>query len=89
MFKSLLGQQVPLIIAGKIWTRAEAEQLLALGGDAIALGRSAILNPDWPLQSASPSFEPLRPPVTIEQLRALDLNADFAEYMRRWPGFVV
>ncbi|HEY0464348.1 MAG TPA: NADH:flavin oxidoreductase [Polyangiaceae bacterium] len=89
LFKSLVGPAIPLLVAGKIWTRAEAKQLLALGADAIALGRSAILNPDWPLQAASPSFEPLRPPVTIDQLRALDLNPSFAEYMRRWPGFVV
>jgi 2,4-dienoyl-CoA reductase-like NADH-dependent reductase (Old Yellow Enzyme family) len=89
LFKSVVGDRLPLIVAGKIWTRAEAEQLLALGVDAVALGRSAILNPEWPLRATSPAFEPLRPPVTIAQLRALDLNADFAEYMRGWPGFVV
>lgn len=89
LFRSAVGPKVPLLVAGKIWTRAEAEQLLALGADGVALGRSGILNPDWPLQVASPSFEPLRPPVTIEQLRSLDLSPPFAEYMRRWQGFVV
>jgi 2,4-dienoyl-CoA reductase-like NADH-dependent reductase (Old Yellow Enzyme family) len=89
LFRAALGPRVPLFVAGKIWTRGEAEQLLALGADAVALGRSAILNPEWPLQAASPGFEPLRPPVTLEQLRALDLSPAFAEYMRRWPGFVV
>ncbi|HEX2876989.1 MAG TPA: NADH:flavin oxidoreductase [Polyangiaceae bacterium] len=89
LFRSAVGPKVPLLVAGKIWTRAEAEQLLALGADGVALGRSGILNPDWPLQIASASFEPLRPPVTIEQLRSLDLSPPFAEYMRRWQGFVV
>lgn len=89
LFRSVVGPKVPLFVAGKIWTRAEAEQLLALGADGVALGRSGILNPDWPLQIASPTFEPLRPPVTIDQLRSLDLSPPFAEYMRRWQGFVV
>ena len=89
LFRAVVGPKVPLFVAGKIWTRAEAEQLLALGADGVALGRSGILNPDWPQRIASESFEPLRPPVTIEQLRSLDLSPPFAEYMRRWPGFVV
>jgi 2,4-dienoyl-CoA reductase-like NADH-dependent reductase (Old Yellow Enzyme family) len=88
LFRAVVGPQIPLLVAGKIWTRGEAEQLLALGADAVALGRSAILNPEWPQQAVSPVFVPMRPPVTIADLRALDLNADFAEYMRRWPGFV-
>jgi 2,4-dienoyl-CoA reductase-like NADH-dependent reductase (Old Yellow Enzyme family) len=89
LFKAALGGSIPVLVAGKIWTRAEAEHLLALGADAVALGRSAILNPEWPLLAESATFEPLRPPVSIDQLRALDLNASFAEYMRNWPGFVV
>lgn len=88
LFKAVVGSQVPLLVAGKVWTRSEAEQLLALGADAVALGRSAILNPEWPLQAASTGFEPRRPPTTLAQLQALDLSPRFAEYMRRWPGFV-
>ena len=88
LFKSVVGSQVPLLVAGKIWTRPEAELLLALGADAVALGRSAILNPEWPLRATADGFQPLRPPVTLEQLQALDLSPQFAEYMRRWPGFV-
>lgn len=89
LFRAVIGSRIALLVAGKIWTRADAEQLLALGADAVALGRSGILNPDWPTRAAAESFEPLRPPVSIEQLRRLDLNERFAEYMRRWPGFVV
>lgn len=88
-FRAAVGERVPLLVAGKIWSRADAEQALALGADAVALGRSAILNPEWPLRAESPGFEPRRPPATVEELQALDLSPRFAEYMRRWPGFVV
>jgi 2,4-dienoyl-CoA reductase-like NADH-dependent reductase (Old Yellow Enzyme family) len=89
LFREVIGPRARLLVAGKIWTPAEAEQMLSLGADAVALGRSGILNPDWPTLAASPDFEPLRPPVTIEQLCALDLSPPFAQYMRRWRGFVV
>ena len=68
--------------------RAEAEDLLARGADAIALGRSAIVNPDWPLRVADDAWEPKRPPVTIGELRERGLGPAFAEYMRNWEGFV-
>jgi 2,4-dienoyl-CoA reductase-like NADH-dependent reductase (Old Yellow Enzyme family) len=89
LFRAAAGPKVVLLAAGKIWTRSEAEHLLGLGADAVALGRSAILNPEWPMAAAVAGFEPRRPPVTIEQLRELDLGPRFAEYLRRWQGFVV
>ena len=57
-------------------------------GDGVALGRSAIVNPDWPLRVAESAWAPTRPPVTIDELRARGLGASFAEYMRTWRGFV-
>ncbi len=76
--------RLPIVVAGTIWTHADADAQLALGADAVALGRAAILNPDWPRQTS----EPRRPPATIAELRALDLNDTFAGYMRNWKGFV-
>lgn len=88
LFRAALPRDVPLVIAGKVWTRADAERALERGADAVALGRAAILNPDWPRRCDDPSWEPTRPPVTTAALRALDLDATFATYMRRWKGFV-
>lgn len=84
LFRAALPPDVRILAAGAIWTRAEAEQVLARGADAVALGRSAIVNADWPLRAVDPSWEPTRPPVTIEELRAGGLGLDFAESMRRF-----
>ena len=71
-----------------MWTLHDAEAVLALGADAVALGRAAIANPDWAHRAADPDWVPRRPPVTIEELRASGLNQTFAEYMRSFAGFV-
>ncbi|AKU98045.1 putative NADH-dependent flavin oxidoreductase yqiG [Labilithrix luteola] len=88
IFRAALPSDVKILVAGAIWTRDEAERLLALGADGVALGRSAIVNPDWPMRIAETAWDPKRPPVTIEELRARGLGPRFAEYMRGWKGFV-
>jgi hypothetical protein len=62
--------------------------VLALGADAAVLGRSAIANADWPIRVVDPQWEPRRPPFTIDALVASGLSPGFAEYMRRFKGFV-
>lgn len=89
LFRAVCPSDLPLFVAGKIWTRAEAESLLALGADVVSLGRSAIANPDWPLRARDAGFEPKRPPLTREELRARGLSDGFVTYMQRWKGFVV
>ena len=89
LVRRALPSDVALLVAGGVWTRAEAERLLALGADGIALGRSAIANPDWPRRASDPAWEPRRPPLTREELQARGLSPRFAEYMSQWKGFVV
>ena len=88
LFRRACPADVALFVAGKVWTRAEAEALLELGADVVALGRSAIANPDWPARVADPTWEPKRPPLTAAELLDRGLSAGFVEYMRRWKGFV-
>jgi 2,4-dienoyl-CoA reductase-like NADH-dependent reductase (Old Yellow Enzyme family) len=88
LFRAALPEDVALLVAGTVWTREEAERLLELGADGVALGRSAIVNPDWPLRASEHGWEPKRPPVTVEELHARGLSPRFAEYMRQWKGFV-
>lgn len=88
LFRAVVSPEVPLVVAGTVWTREEGESVLARGADAIALGRSAIANPDWPLRIAEPAWEPRRPPLTRAELGARGLSPAFAEYMTRWKGFV-
>jgi len=87
-FRRALPVDVRLLVAGAVWTRAEAEALLSLGADGVALGRSAIGNPSWPLAARDPAWQPERPPYSVANLRAKHLTPRFAEYMRQWPGFV-
>jgi 2,4-dienoyl-CoA reductase-like NADH-dependent reductase (Old Yellow Enzyme family) len=88
MFRDALPGEVPLITAGKIWTTADALAQLEHGADAVALGRPAIANPDWPHRVARDGNEPARPPLTPDQLRDRALGPVFIDYMRRWEGFV-
>ena len=88
LFRAVLPGDVRVLAAGAIWTPTEAEQVVTLGADAVVLGRSAIANADWPRRAIDPQWEPRRPPVTVESLYESGLSRRFAEYMRRFKGFV-
>lgn len=88
LFREALPKDVSLWVAGAIWTRNEAEALLDLGADAVALARAAILNPDWPARIAEADYEPRRPPMSAADLAARALSPAFITYMRNWRGFV-
>jgi 2,4-dienoyl-CoA reductase-like NADH-dependent reductase (Old Yellow Enzyme family) len=88
LFRAAIPREIPIVAAGKVWTRAEGEALLEKGASAVAIGRAAIANPEWPARIADPAWEPKRPPLTIAELRERGLNEAFASYMRNWKGFV-
>ncbi len=83
------GRAVPLAVAGKIHDPADAERVLALGADVVALGRVAILHHDYPQRlAADTDFTPNRVPVTREYLSGEGLSEPFIDYMAGWKGFV-
>jgi 2,4-dienoyl-CoA reductase-like NADH-dependent reductase (Old Yellow Enzyme family) len=91
LFRAAVPDDVRIFVAGQIWTRADAEHLLETGADVVALGRSAIANPDWPMRARDAhdtGWQPRRPPLGVEELRARALSPRFADYMRQWKGFV-
>jgi len=87
-FREQLGGTVKIVVAGGIWSREEAEAQLALGADAVALGRAAIGHHDWPARIARKEVV-TRPPFTAEHLEAEGLSKGFVGYMGKWKGFVV
>ncbi|MBL6750505.1 MAG: NADH:flavin oxidoreductase [Nevskia sp.] len=87
-FRAVVPDSLPLLAAGKIWTRADADHILQLGADGVALGRSAIANPDWGLRVADSAWAPKRTPLTAAELRERGLNEGFVRYMSTWKGFV-
>lgn len=87
-FREKLPPNVPLITAGNIWSAADAQQVLDMGADFIALGRAGIGVPDWPTRARDAAFVPQRPPYSVQHLREADLSEVFITYMRRWKDFV-
>ncbi len=87
LFREAVGPDVRIVAAGGIWTREDAEAQLAHGADAVALGRAAIANHDWPRRVAE-GREVARSPVSAEHLLAEGLSEGFVGYMRKWKGFV-
>lgn len=88
LLREALPRDVAIIAAGQVWTPADARALGERGADVIALGRSAILNPDWPRHMHDDSWQPLRPPVTAAQLAERGVSPVFVGYLRRWKNFV-
>ena len=88
LFAQAVPADLPVVSAGTIWTRAEAESQLALGASAVALGRAAILNADWPQRVAAEGGEPRRTPTTAAFLRASGLGEAFVNYLAARPGFM-
>jgi 2,4-dienoyl-CoA reductase-like NADH-dependent reductase (Old Yellow Enzyme family) len=87
-FRDVLPGDLPIFVAGGLWTRADADRMLSLGADVVAFARCAIANPDWPARIKDATWEPRRPPLTPDELRARGLSPAFVEYMRNWKGFV-
>ncbi len=82
LFRRALPPEVALIAAGSVWTREDAEVCQRLGADFVALGRAAIVDPDWPLHVARPDFVPVRAPRTSTQLHEVAVSERFVNYLR-------
>ena len=87
-FREAVGDEVPVIATGGVWTPAQADELLDHGADLVGLGRAAIGNAAWPRAAATPGWQPARPPYTPEHLSGEALGEELIAYMRAWPGFV-
>ncbi|MGH7271053.1 MAG: NADH:flavin oxidoreductase [Polyangiaceae bacterium] len=88
LFRAALPADLPLVAAGGVWTRGDAEALIDKGASAVAVARAAIANPDWAARVMDAAWEPRRPPLTLAELQARGLNPTFANYMKNWKGFV-
>lgn len=87
LLRAALPREVAIVAAGKIWTRDDAEAVLARGADVVALGRAGIVNPDWPRLVAD-GVAPRRPPLTRAELVDRAVSPQFAEYLTQWKNFV-
>ena len=88
LFRHAVGDSVPLLAAGAIWNENDARATLERGADAIALGKAAILNPDWPRRFNDASFVPVRGPLTPADFAELAVSPRFVDYLRRFQGMI-
>lgn len=87
-FREALPDDIPVFAAGGIWTRADAGRAVGAGVDVVVLGHAAIAHPDWPVRSAEPGWQPVRPPWSPEYLRAVAVGPGLLAYLRARPGTV-
>jgi 2,4-dienoyl-CoA reductase-like NADH-dependent reductase (Old Yellow Enzyme family) len=87
LFRDALGHHPRIVVAGRILTREDADAQLALGADAVVLGRAAIANHDWPMRVRD-GRETAREPVSAAHLLGEGLSEGFVGYMKAWKGFV-
>ena len=90
LFASLPRGDVRLAVAGRIHTPADAQRVLDVGVDAVALGRVAILHHDYPkLLAADPAWAPRSLPVERAVLATEGVSEAFADYLTNgFRGFV-
>ncbi|MGE0638139.1 MAG: NADH:flavin oxidoreductase [Bacteroidia bacterium] len=78
----------PIMVAGNIWSRSDAEKALELGADIVAIGKAAIAHANWPTQVKDFSAQPAPQPYSVKHLQEQNLGPAFIHYMKRWKGFV-
>jgi len=88
-FTGAIPNPPPIITAGNIWTSEDAQTVMNMGADFVAVARSAIGNPDWPKGLENPAWRPLRPPYSPSHLKKCGCNDTFVHYLgKNWQGFV-
>jgi len=88
LFRDALPTTTALIAAGGVWSIDDALALTGHGADVVAVGRAAILDPDWVQHVVVEGREPVRGPRTAAELEAVDVSSGFVTYLRRFPGLV-
>ena len=89
IFANLERGDVKLAVAGKLYSAEDMQKCIDAGADMVAVGRAAVTNHDFPLQTRNNSKFVMRElPVPRATLREEGLSDTFISYMGNWPGFV-
>jgi len=85
--KEKLDPNIPLIVAGKISTITDADKAIALGADFVALGTTAVGNPDWvnKVNAGEPLIEA---PYSTGHLVNIGFNTASIDYLSSISGLV-
>lgn len=89
LFAGLPRGDARLVVAGRITSPADAQRILDLGVDVVALGRAGILHHDYPnLLAADAAWQPRSIPVEPEVLHREGVSPTFVDYLRAFRGLV-
>lgn len=85
MIKDALGEDIPVIGVGGVFTPDDADVMLNDGIDLVALGRALLLNHDWMQRAASSDYSTIRRTISSEEeLQALHIPDHMKDYIRWW-----
>lgn len=71
-----------MVASGSLLTPQDVQDVLNDGADMVALGRAAILAPDWPKRAARPDFDIKNFPLKIDELNELGVSPKFIHALR-------
>jgi 2,4-dienoyl-CoA reductase-like NADH-dependent reductase (Old Yellow Enzyme family) len=78
----VVREGIAVVAAGGINVAKDAEDALKEGADLVAVAKSAILTPDWPLKVLDSRFTPAQFPVTEAELTAAGITRGLVRYLR-------
>ena len=85
--KARINPALPLIVAGKIATIEQADHIIALGADMVAIGKAAIGNPDW-VHKVNAGTRLIETPYPKSHLAGLGFTTPSINYMSSVSGLV-
>jgi 2,4-dienoyl-CoA reductase-like NADH-dependent reductase (Old Yellow Enzyme family) len=80
-FRNVVPSRIALIGSGGVKVAKDAEIALHEGADLVALGKTAISTPDWPLKAVEPGFVPKPFPMTESEAASVGITAPFMEML--------
>ena len=81
-FKKVIPSRIALIASGGVKVAKDCELALSEGADLVALAKTAINTPDWPLKAVDSEFVPNSFPMTEAEATAVGIAAPFKEMLR-------
>lgn len=85
--KARLSPNIPLIVAGKIASIADADKAIALGADFVAIGTAAVGNPDW-VNKVNAGETLIAAPYSTTHLENIGFTTACIDYLRSISGLV-
>lgn len=81
-FRKVMPAEIALIACGGVKIASDVEFALSEGADLVAIGKTAINTPDWPVRAIEPGFMPAPFPMTEAEAVAAGIAPPFMEMLK-------